>query len=50
MGMKYSVYGYNYPKMVNLTNFKQTNFLVIALFWTIVYSVKYDAVDLAKRK
>ena len=49
MGMKYMLYGYNYPYK-GYENSKYTNFLIVALFWFIVFSIKYEGSDISIRK
>lgn len=47
MGQKYMIYGYDYVKPKNL---KQTQWIIIAFIYLIVWSIKYDSVDLYKRR
>ena len=49
MGVKYMLEAFNYPYLGNAVC-KQTRFFSIALIWFIVYSIKYDGVDIRKRK
>ncbi len=48
MGMKYTIYGFNYPYKGYEAS-RQTRFIPIAIFWFIVYSFKYDGADVNKR-
>ena len=48
MGMKYMVYAFNYLYTGYDTS-KQTRFLIVAVFWFILFSIKYDGVDIQKR-
>lgn len=48
MGMKYIIYGFNYPYRGYKVS-RQTRFMPIAIWWFIVYSLKYDGVDVNKR-
>lgn len=50
MGKKYIINARNYPYFENPAVVKQTNFIIIAIFWFIIYSIKYNAVDIAMRK
>lgn len=49
MGMKYMINAFKYPYK-GYENCKQTRFLIIALFWFIVFSIKYDGTDMQIRK
>lgn len=49
MGMKYEIYAFNYPYKGYDIN-KKTKFFIVAAFWFYVFSVKYDGVDITKRK
>ena len=46
--MKYMVYAFNYP-YTGHDIIKQTRFLITAVFWLILFSIKYDGVDIQKR-
>jgi hypothetical protein len=48
MGMKYMIYGFNYPYRYYEAS-RQTRYIIVAIFWFIVYSLKYDGVDINKR-
>lgn len=48
MGMKYMIAAFNYPYRGEEAC-KQTGWLIVALFWLIVFSRKYDGVNLEKR-
>ena len=48
MGMKYMIYGFNYPYKGYVAS-QQTRYIIIAIFWFITYSLKYDGVDIYKR-
>lgn len=48
MGMKYMIYGFNYPYKGYEAS-RQTRYIVTAIFWFIIYSLKYDGVDINKR-
>ena len=50
MGMKYMINAFNYPYYRGYEKCKQTKFLIIATFWFAVLSIKYDGVDIQKRK
>lgn len=49
MGMKYTIYNFDYP-YEGYENIKETRFLIVALLYFIIYTVKYDAVDIEVRK
>ena len=49
MGMKYMINAFNYPYQ-GYEKCKQTKFFIIAVFWFSVLSIKYDGVDIQKRK
>ena len=48
MGMKYMIYAFNYTHMEYDAS-KQTRFLIVSVFWFILFSIKYDGVDIQKR-
>ena len=48
MGMKYMIYAFNYP-YTGYDMSKQTRFFIIAIFWFMLFSIKYDGVDIQKR-
>lgn len=55
MGMKYRVMALSYDRDIE-ANYdhvydacKETNWLIVALFWFLVWSVEYDGCDLIKR-
>ena len=50
MGMKYMINAFNYPYYRGYEKCKQTKFFIIAAFWFAVLSIKYDGVDIQKRK
>lgn len=50
MGYKYEVHGCNYPVDKNPKDAVSTKWLVVAVLWLAVFSAKYDAVNLYKRK
>ena len=49
MGMKYMINAFNYPYR-GYEKCKQTEFFIIAAFWFAILSIKYDGVDIQKRK
>lgn len=49
MGMKYEINGFNYPHR-GYNGCKQTRFFIIAVLWFMIFSVKYDGVDIHKRR
>jgi hypothetical protein len=49
MGTKYMINAFNYP-YEGYEKGKQCRFLITCLFWFIVLSIKYDGVNLEKRK
>lgn len=49
MGMKYAMTGFNYP-YTGADGYKQTRFLLPALFWLGYFMIRYDGVDFAKRR
>ena len=49
MGMKYMINAFNYPYR-GYEKCKQTKFFIMAAFWFAVLSIKYDGVDIQKRK
>jgi hypothetical protein len=49
MGMKYMIYGFNYPYGGYYIASKQTKWLLVAMFWVAVFCMKYDGVDVQKR-
>ena len=49
MGMKYMINAFNYPYKYYEKS-KQTNLFIIAVFWFIILSIKYDGVDTQKRR
>lgn len=49
MGMKYMIYAFNYP-YAGYNVSKQTRFFIISVFWFMLLSIKYDGVDIQKRK
>lgn len=49
MGMKYMIYAFNYYPYIGYDTSKQTRFLIVAVFWFILFSIKYDGVDIQKR-
>lgn len=50
MVMKYMLSAFNYPYQgTDLIN-KQTKFFIVAAFWFAILSIKYDGVDIQKRK
>jgi hypothetical protein len=49
MGNKYAMTGFNYP-FTCAEGYKQTRFLLPALFWLGYFMIKYDGVDFAKRR
>lgn len=49
MGMKYMLSAFNYPYQGADVN-KQTKFFIVAAFWFAMLSIKYDGVDIQKRK
>lgn len=49
MGRKYMLDAFNYPYPGYSSHVKQTNWLFIAVIYFIVYSIKYDGVNIQKR-
>ena len=49
MGMKYMINAFNYPYQ-GYEKCKQTKIFIIAVFWFTILSIKYDGVDIQKRK
>ena len=49
MGSKYTVLAFDYPFNGYYTQSKNTQWLIVALFWTVVWSVKHFGVTLEKR-
>ena len=49
MGLKYMINAFNYPCKGYEEN-KQTRYFIVAVFWFAVLSIKYDGVDIQKRK
>lgn len=49
MGLKYMISAFNYPHK-GYEKWKQTKYFIIAVFWFAVFSIKYDGVDIQKRK
>lgn len=49
MGLKYAIHGFNYPYTGYYEASRQTRFMVIAIFWFIIFSLKYNGVDIYKR-
>ena len=47
MGMKYMIYAFNYP-YTGYDISKQTKFFIIAALWFVLFSIKYDGVDIKK--
>lgn len=47
--MKYMINAFNYPYQ-GYEKCKQTKYFVVAAFWFAVLSIKYDGVDIQKRK
>lgn len=46
--MKYIINAFNYPyKWVEAQ--KQTSWIIVAIIYFIIFSIKYDGVDVAKR-
>lgn len=49
--MKYMINAFNYPYQgYDGCCYKQTKYFIIATFWFVVLSIKYDGVDIHKRK
>ena len=48
MGMKYMIYAFKYPYTGHDIS-KQTRFFIVAVFWFMLFSIKYDGVDITKR-
>lgn len=48
MGQKYMIYGFNYGD--KFKHMRQTDWLIVAMFWSLVYGIKYDGVDISKRR
>ena len=45
MGQKYMIYGFNYGD--KFKHMRQTDWLIVAMFWSLVYGIKYDGVDIS---
>lgn len=50
MGWKYSIDAFNYPCNGYREHCKDTQWFIVALFWFIVYNLKYDGVNFTKRR
>lgn len=51
MGSKYMIEAFNYRKnRIGYDKQKQSKYLLSALFWFTILSIKYDGVDFKKRK
>lgn len=50
MGLKYIVSGFNYPAGKTPSYEKQSRWFVVVIFWLAVFSIKYDGVNLCKRR
>lgn len=52
MGMKYMVQALKYDRGPGplYDACKQTRFMLVAVFWFVIFSIKYDGVDLQLRK
>ncbi|WMI81829.1 hypothetical protein [Anaerotignum sp. MB30-C6] len=49
MGMKYIVNAFNYPYGL-IDKQKRTGWLIVAVAYFVVFSLKYDGVDVSKRR
>ena len=50
MGMKYIIDAFDYPWQGVIEDQRQTNSWIVAAYWFAVFSVKYDGVNITKRK
>lgn len=50
MGQKYMIKGFNYPYPTGDMKDKQTKYLIVALWWLIIFLLKFDGVDFDKRR
>lgn len=50
MGKKYRIDAFKYPYCGYSEVSKHTNWFIIAVFYFAVYSIKYDGVDIYKRR
>lgn len=50
MGRKYILNAFDYPFEGYYIATQQCDTLIGCLFWFVVFSIKYDGVDVAKRK
>lgn len=49
MGWRYSIDGFNYPYKGYREKCKGTQNFLVALFWFVVYCLRYDGVNFSKR-
>lgn len=49
MGMKYMLSAFNYPFKGYSEVVKQTRYFIVCAFWFLVFSIKYDGVDIQMR-
>lgn len=50
MGLKYEIHGCNYPVDTNPKDAVSTRWFIATVFWFAVFSIKYDAVNVYKRR
>lgn len=49
MGYKYMISAFDYPYKGYDEYFKNTEYLIVALFWIVVFSARHFGVNLQKR-
>jgi hypothetical protein len=50
MGWRYMIDGFDYPYKGYRENCKHTTSFIVALFWFVVYTSRYDGVNFTKRR
>ena len=50
MGQKYMISAFDYPYKGYCDYNKQTEWLIVAAFWFVYYSIKHFGVDIQKRE